>query len=77
MLKPSWDGEKIYQEVRRIVIAEWQNIIYSEYLPAILGDEHFSEDLSIQVKNGVVQFSQHSPKVDPSITNEFATAAFR
>ena len=56
----------------RIVIAEMQNIVYGQYLPTILGPETMRQyDLSID------QASTYDPETDPSITNAFATAAFR
>jgi len=36
-INPDWDDERLYQEARRILIAEWQIIVYRDYLPIIVG----------------------------------------
>ncbi len=63
-----WGDERLYQSARRIVGAEVQNVVYREYL-ATLGVASSLPEPG--------QFSSYRRLVDPSVTNEFATAAFR
>merc|ERR1719334_1182757 len=63
--------ELVYQETRSLVVATMQQITYSEFLPAVLGDGHMS-------KHGLNhQECQYKESTDPSIFNCFSTAAFR
>jgi peroxidase len=62
---PEWSGDQRYQMARAIVTAEIANITYMEFLPHLVGPD------AIQPYHGF------DPSVDPRITQEFATAAFR
>jgi peroxidase len=62
---PTWTDEELYQAARNIVIGEVQVITYKEWLPALLGT------------NAIKPYQGYNANVNPSIANEFATAAFR
>jgi hypothetical protein len=62
---PGWSDEQLYQEARKINIAEYQQIVYREWIPAVLGS------------NALRAYSGYDPNVNPSIANEFSTVAFR
>lgn len=67
------NDELIYQTTRKLVIAEWQNVVYSEWLPIILGPNAINQyQLKIEKHTG-----KYNAEMDPSIRNSFATAAFR
>ena len=67
-----FQDEILYQEARRIVSAEMQNIVYGEYLPTILGVDYMQK-----YKLVVAEESSYDSSVDPTIFNSFATSAFR
>ena len=57
--------EEIYQLARLIVGAEMQAISYREFLPVLLGP------------NALAPYRGYKATVNPTISNEFATAAYR
>ncbi len=62
---PHWSEEQLYQAARALNEAEYQNVVYSEYLPKLLGAGRISE------------YTAFDPTVDNSIINEWTTVAFR
>jgi hypothetical protein len=62
---PNWTDEQLYQEARKINIAQYQEIIYNEWIPAVLGP------------NALSQYTGYKPNVNATIANEFSTVAFR
>lgn len=74
-LNPHWSDEIVYQEARRILVAELQHIIYNEYLPLIIGEETMKRfDLQPRVNDYAVDYDM---EINPAMTNEFVGAAFR
>ncbi|XP_019938121.2 eosinophil peroxidase isoform X2 [Paralichthys olivaceus] len=68
-LNPHWDSETLYQEARKIMGAYTQVFVFRDYLPHILGDN--------AIRTQIGRYPGYSPNVDPSISNVFATAAYR
>lgn len=74
-LNGHWDDEKVYQESRRIFIAEYQHIVYNEWLPIIIGREYMTTFEILPLYDGY--HSGYDSGVDGSVSNAFTTAAFR
>ncbi|XP_031425767.1 eosinophil peroxidase-like [Clupea harengus] len=69
-LNPQWSGEILYQEARKIMGGYLQVITFRDYLRHIIGPD---------ILNGpeIGPFPGYDENVDPSMSNMFATAAYR
>uniref|UniRef100_A0A182QQU6 Uncharacterized protein n=1 Tax=Anopheles farauti TaxID=69004 RepID=A0A182QQU6_9DIPT len=67
-INPHWDGDKLYYESRKIVGAIMQHITYDHWLPLVIGERGMAQ---------LGPYGGYDPTVNPTIFNEFATAAFR
>jgi peroxidase len=63
-LHPDWTGNQFYDMAKAITTAEYQNIIYTEYLPLLIGPV-------------LGPYLGYDPRVNAQVTQEFTTAAFR
>ncbi|GLD54732.1 eosinophil peroxidase-like isoform X1, partial [Lates japonicus] len=68
-LNPHWDGERLYQEARKIMGGYFQVLTFRDYLLHIVGPDFIKKQLST--------YPGYDDEVDPSISNVFATAAYR
>ncbi|XP_045467733.1 peroxidase isoform X2 [Harmonia axyridis] len=74
-LNPQWNDETIFQEARKIAIAEHQFISYYEWLPIFIGLENSMRN---KILYNTRQFvNDYNGNVNPTIINEHSTAAFR
>lgn len=61
---PDWDDEQLFQMARKINGAQFQKIVYEQFLPAITGRR-------------LRGYRGYRPDVNPTVSNIFSTAAFR
>jgi len=61
---PGWTGDQLYNMAKAITTAEYQNIVYQEYLPLLIGPV-------------LGPYRGYDPSVNAQLTQEFSAAAFR
>lgn len=61
---PLWNDSELFQMARKINGAQFQKIVYEEWLPLVTG-------------RNLQRYKGYNPKVNPTISDIFSTAAFR
>jgi peroxidase len=61
---PNWTGDQLYNMAKAVTTAEYQNIVYQEFLPLLIGP-------------ALGSYAGYDPTVNVQVTQEFSTAAFR
>lgn len=69
-----WNDERIFQETRKIIGAQWAMVTYNEFLPIALGGNYMEKYKLNVAKSG---FTKYDDKVDPTMTIEFSSGGFR
>jgi hypothetical protein len=62
---PKWGDKRLFEVARKLNIAEYQEIIYNEWIPDVLG------------ASALARYSGYNPDVNATIATEFSTVAFR
>ena len=67
-INPHWDGDRLYQEARKVVGATMQHVTFTHWLPTVLGHGGMKR---------LGEYRGYRPDVNPSVSNVFATSAMR
>uniref|UniRef100_A0A182KC14 Heme peroxidase 1 n=1 Tax=Anopheles christyi TaxID=43041 RepID=A0A182KC14_9DIPT len=71
-LNPTWTPDKIFEEARRINIAQYQHIVYEEWLPIFLGRSFMVERQLLYQAAGPT--NDYGQTIHPAVINSHTTA---
>ncbi|XP_055996607.1 peroxidase-like protein [Ostrea edulis] len=69
------DDETLFQEAKRIVIAQLQHVTFNEFLPGVLDDKHMN-DFNLR-SHPIGHAEVYNRYIDPRTINAFGVAAYR
>ncbi|XP_070490819.1 peroxidase-like [Chironomus tepperi] len=76
-VNPKWSDEILFQEARRINIAQFQYITYYGWLTAVVGGNNLKAMGFYYQPSGSEYANDYDPKIDSSVYNEFSAGSFR
>ncbi|CAG9809437.1 unnamed protein product [Chironomus riparius] len=76
-LNPRWSDEILFQESRRINIAQFQNIAFYGWFTSVVGAKNVKTLGFFYQPSGNEYANDYDAKLDPSIYNEFTAGLFR
>ena len=74
-LNPHWSDERVYQEAKKLTLAELQHVTYDEFLPIVLNRQTRARFNLISAPRG--HNTVYDPSVDATMFNAFGAAAYR
>ncbi|XP_055951598.1 peroxidase-like [Argiope bruennichi] len=74
-MNPHWGEEKLFQEARKITIAEHQCIVFKDFLPLLLSPR-IVEEFNLTVPDGAKGI-RYNPNIILGMWNEFAAGSYR
>lgn len=76
-LNPLWNDTRLFEEARKINIAQYQYISYYEWLPNLIGEQRMNESGLLYDPKGEKQINDYDSNIDATTINEYSTVAFR
>eukprot|EP00054_Salpingoeca_dolichothecata_P005077 m.33040 g.33040 ORF g.33040 m.33040 type:complete len:443 (-) comp15137_c0_seq1:38-1366(-) len=64
---PRWNDDRVFNNARKLTVAQWQRVVFEEFLPTLLGD-------TCPLVSAYQDFSR---RADARLTIEFADSAYR
>ena len=65
VVNPKWDDDKLFNEARRLLLGIYQHIVYSQWIPATIGNNPNYPDLA------PLPLNNYYERYDPTVVKYF------